>query len=328
MSDRPEIWALTDGRAGNSAQAMALAEALGRAMPVNISEKTVTLKRWAAAIPPGLSWRVGAARRGWPFSGIETGAETLHWPWPDLVIGAGRRVGPLVAALRRLHGVPAVQILNPRMPASAFDALIVPRHDGLTGGSVLQTTGALSRITQASIAQAGVSIEPKLTGLTPPRLAVLVGGPSASAGFTAADQATFLRTLSSLSRHYGLMITTSRRTPPGFAATLADKFAERGFVWTGEGENPYPGLLAHADAALVTADSVNMASEAASTGLPVHVFPISGTAAKIAQFHETLTEHGATRRFTGEIGAWEYTPLAEADRVAADLIRWGLIGQR
>lgn len=325
MSERPEIWALTDGRAGNLAQALALAEALSRAAPVRIVEKTVTLKRWAAMVPPAMAWRAGASRKGWPFSGIETGGDALHWPWPELVIGAGRRVAPLVAAIRRLHGVPAVQILNPRIPASAFDALVVPRHDGLTGGSVLRTTGALSRITRDSIAAAGAELAERMARIRTPRLAVLVGGPTGGSGFTSADQATFLRALGSLSSHHGLMITTSRRTPPGFADALSERFGETGFVWTGEGSNPYPGFLAHADAVLVTADSVNMASEAASTGLPVHVFPISGLAPKIAQFHETLVDYGASRRFTGEIGAWTYAPLAEADRVAADLIRWGVL---
>ncbi len=91
------------------------------------------------------------------------------------------------------------------------------------------------------------------------------------------------------------------------------------------GNNPYPGLLGHADAVLVTEDSVNMASEAATAGLPVHVFPVSGVARKIARFHASLAERGASRRFTGTIGQWSYPPLAEADRIADDLLRRGII---
>ena len=68
-----------------------------------------------------------------------------------------------------------------------------------------------------------------------------------------------------------------------------------------------------------------MASEAASTGKPVHVFPITSVAGKLARFHEALEQRGATRRFTGEIAHWQYPPLAEADRIAADLIRRGVV---
>src|SRR5690606_33209982 len=104
------------------------------------------------------------------------------------------------------------------------------------------------------------------------------------------------------------------------AAVLPDAF-----VWNGAGENPYPGLLGHADAVLVTEDSVSMASEAATTGLPVHIFPLGRVAPKIRRFHESLTARGASRRFTGAIARWSYEPLAEADRIAGDLVRRGVI---
>jgi len=48
-------------------------------------------------------------------------------------------------------------------------------------------------------------------------------------------------------------------------------------------------------------------------------------AAKFAAFHETLAARGASRRFTGSIENWSYEPLAEADRIAGDLMRRGLL---
>ncbi|NIV88419.1 MAG: hypothetical protein GWN35_16725, partial [Actinobacteria bacterium] len=45
----------------------------------------------------------------------------------------------------------------------------------------------------------------------------------------------------------------------------------------GTGANPYPAILGLAAAAIVTGDSVNMASEAATAGLPLHVFRLSRT---------------------------------------------------
>ena len=48
------------------------------------------------------------------------------------------------------------------------------------------------------------------------------------------------------------------------------------YLWDGEGENPYFGLLGLADFLVVTCDSVNMVSEAASTGKPVYVADLPG----------------------------------------------------
>ena len=118
---------------------------------------------------------------------------------------------------------------------------------------------------------------------------------------------------------HGLMVTPSRRTPEGLVVRLRDALGERALVWDRSGENPYPGILGLADAVLVTQDSVNMASEAASTGKPVHIFPLNRVSARLRAFHATLEAHGAARRFEGEIGTWDYPPLAEADRVAAEV---------
>jgi mitochondrial fission protein ELM1 len=79
-------------------------------------------------------------------------------------------------------------------------------------------------------------------------------------------------------------------------------------------------MLGHADAVLVTEDSVNMASEAATLGLPVHIFPITSVARKLRAFHRHLAAHGASRKFDGAIATWTYPPLGEADRVAGEIL--------
>lgn len=319
------LWVLSDGRAGNEAQALGLAAALARRRPAGIVVKRAVLGRLAVMVPPALSWRLGARAGGWPFSGMVEGAEGLAPPWPEAVIGTGRRVAPIAAAMRRLYGLTAVQILAPQMPPSAFDAVIVPEHDALTGANVLRTVGAVNRLTPHAIAEAARPWAEAFGRLPRPRLAVLVGGPSRSASFTRRDQRELALALEMLAGSHGLIVTGSRRTPPTLLERLRGLPAARALVWDGAGENPYPGLLGHADAVLVTEDSVNMASEAATAGLPVHVLPLNGVAPKIARFHESLAERGASRRFDGTIGQWRYPPLAEADRVAGELVRRGVI---
>lgn len=317
------LWVLSDGRAGNETQALGVAEALARRRSAAVAVRRVALASWAAMVPPLLSWRLcGIA--GWPFSGVAEGADRLVPPWPAAVIAAGRRVAPLAAALRRRHAVAAVQILDPQMPARAFDAVIVPQHDALAGANVLRSVGAPNRMTPGAIAEAAARLAARVAALPRPRLAVLVGGPSGSATFTDTDALELAVALETLAQGHGLMVTGSRRTPEGLMARLAASLPGA-FVWDGEGENPYPGILGHADAVLVTEDSVNMASEAATTGLPVHVFPLAGVAPKLRRFHESLSAHGASRRFTGAIASWSYEPLAEADRIAGELVRRGVV---
>ena len=323
------LWVLSDGRAGNEAQALGLAEALARRRPAAVVVKRVRLSRWAELLPAGLSWRLArAGLADWPISGLSEGAESLAPPWPSAVIGAGRRVAPFVAALRRSHDIAAVQILNPQVPARAFDAVVVPQHDepsrALTGANVIRSVGAPNRLTASIVAQGAACWAERLGHLRRPRLAVLIGGPSRSARFTDTEAAELTVALKTLARGHGLMVTGSRRTPEGLMARLGAALPDA-FVWDGAGENPYLGVLGHADAVLVTEDSVNMASEAGTTGLPVHVFPVGGVAPKIARFHESLAARGVSRRFTGAIARWNYEPLAEADRVAGDLMRRGVV---
>lgn len=324
MTKLLRIWTVTDGRAGNLAQADGLARAILRRRPAEIQSREIRLSLMASRIPAWLSWRLGARANGWPFSGISRGRDELSRPWPDLAIGAGRRVAPVVAALGRLYDVRTVQLLDPQMPARAFDAVIVPEHDRLEAGNVLRSTGALNRMTAADVTLAARNWRGRFDHLTKPRLAVLVGGPSRSSGFDMGDGKALVEALTELAPKMTLLITPSRRTPALLVEILRSRLGPRAFVWDGGGDNPYPAILGHAAAVLVTADSVNMASEAATTGLPVHVFPVAGLAPKMTRFHESLARAGISRPFTGEIGDWTYEPLAEADRIAGLLAERGL----
>jgi hypothetical protein len=315
-----KIWVITDGRIGNEAQALGLAEAVARRRPAAITLRRVAPKAWTARLPAQLWHALGAREGGWPFTAYGPRVRRIRPPWPDLVIGAGRRIAPLVAALRTLHGLKVVQILDPRMPLAGFDLVAVPEHDRVTGPNVVATVGSIGRATPDTVALAAEPWRDRLAALARPRLAVLLGGPSASARFGGGAAGRLSEALQALAdQGHGLMVTPSRRTPQGLVARLHDVLGDRALVWDRTGENPYPGILGLADAVLVTQDSVNMASEAASTGKPVHIFPLNRVSAKLRRFHAALEARGATRRFGGEIEAWDYPPLAEADRVAAEV---------
>ncbi|MEM7238418.1 MAG: ELM1/GtrOC1 family putative glycosyltransferase, partial [Pseudomonadota bacterium] len=110
------------------------------------------------------------------------------------------------------------------------------------------------------------------------------------------------------------------RTTPTLVQSLKLALGSSHFIWTGTGENPYPAILGFCDTVLVTADSVNMASEAACTGKPLYIFPLPGVSAKLRRFHTSLEDHGASRPFNGVLDTWTYSRLTEADRAASWLL--------
>lgn len=314
MSDRgtpslAETWVITEGAAGMENQARGLAERLS--LPISI-------KRVRLEAP----WRWFAPRSlGTPFGHATPESSPLSSPWPRLVIGCGRQSIPFVTAIRQASDgrTIAVQCQHPRIDPAKFDLVIPPEHDGLIGQNVFSILGSPNRITPDSLAQARAQFAGLFEGLRMPRVAVLVGGRSKAYPFSSNETGWLASTLQALSRDCGLMATASRRTSDESRKRIADAVGAGGYFWNGEGDNPYQGILAWADAFLVTADSVNLVCEAAATGKPIHIFPLEGGSKKFRKFHDSLAQRGITRPFTGKIEQWSYEPLDETGRAAKQI---------
>jgi uncharacterized protein len=301
-----ETWVVTEGAAGMENQCLGLAERF--TFPVR--PLRVQLKqpwRWLAPHPLGS-----------PFGHVTSTSDKLGAPWPRLLVGCGRQSIPFSIAVRRASAqrTVTVQCQDPRVAAGNFDLVVPAEHDELSGRNVFPTVGSPNRITPARLAEARSRFAPLLQPLRSPRVAVLVGGASRTHGSldtTAAERLGGM--LRQAARDHGLMVSTSRRTSPAAAAIVSTYLAETdAYIWDGGGDNPYLGMLAWADAFVVTADSVNMICEAAGTGKPVHVFPLPGGRRKSHLFQQSLAQRGITRPFWGQIEQWSYTPLDEAGR--------------
>src|SRR5690606_4620982 len=170
--------------------------------------------------------------------------------------------------------VRTIHIQDPKVAAHNFDLVVVPAHDRMRGPNVLVSRGALHHITDALLQAAAERFAARLGPLPRPRIAAMVGGPNRYFDLPADWLARLADELAESARRLGgsLMVSISRRTPPETAAVLRQRIAGLPHdLWLGEGENPYPGYLALADAILVTGDSTSMISEACATGAPVHV---------------------------------------------------------
>ncbi len=233
----PSADILSEPLAGLQTQALGLAEAAG-------------LQPVVHALHPRAPWRWMAART-WP---APLRAVRLPSLGDGVVIGAGGVAARVAAALRR-PGRPAVQVQHPRMDPARFDLIVVNRHDELTGRNVVVTRTALHRVTPARLAQAAATWEPQLVHLPRPLVAVLVGGSNGRYRFDVPVAEALGAELARMMREdrVGLALTPSRRTSPAALAALRAALEPLGaWLWDGHGENPYFGLLALADAIVVT----------------------------------------------------------------------------
>ena len=87
------------------------------------------------------------------------------------------------------------------------------------------------------------------------------------------------------------------------------------------------GLLARAEAIVVTSDSVNMVSEAVATGAPVLLCGIEGTPARHERMYAALAQAGALAPFDGRLTDLRYSPI-DATPVIAQALADAYIARR
>ncbi|ANP47013.1 mitochondrial fission ELM1 family protein [Candidatus Viadribacter manganicus] len=312
------VWIVTDGRAGIEAQALGLAEAIARRAPIAVTTKRIRLRTPWSWLPPGF---IPAAQ-----DALTIESDPISAPWPDIFIGCGRASVPFALGVRAWSNAKTfvVQLQDPRVNPREFDVVIPPLHDELEGQNVLPIVGACNRITSERLENAVSQYKSsQLEELPSPRFAILIGGKSKRQDISPARAREISDSLAAVQRETGgtLLATLSRRTSDAarmqFRTWLAPHCA---VFYENEGANPYPAILGVADHIFVTADSVNMATEAAATGKPVHILAVDGQLGKLTKFHQSLARRGCARPFNGRLETWSYPPLLETDRAAAAVL--------
>ena len=240
-------------------------------------------------------------------------------------------MGPALAVKRAAGGrTAAVHIQHPRVPAGRFDLIAAPAHDRLTGPNVVTTLGAVHRVNEAKLDEARSTFAGRFDHLPRPLIAVLIGGENRAFAMTRERTRRLCGDLLRLVREQGagLAITASRRTGAENEKTLRAALTGPAVdFWDGEGENPYFAMLALADAIVVTGDSVNMISEACSSGKPVYVAPLEikpgkgRAAAKFLRFQDAMEAAGATLPFDGSFDPARRTVRLRETEKAAEAVR-------
>lgn len=269
----PNVWVLTDDRPGNTTQSVGLADELGwRYQPIELRFRpTVYLPN------PILGASIHFLSR--------RSRQLLQPPWPDLVIGAGRRTAPVARWIAdRSRGRTRIVQLGRKgaNPAEHFDLAVSPSHARLCPHPKrLETAGALTRIRRQTLAEAALRWQPLFADQPAPRIAVLVGGESHRCAFGPDEAEKLARQVAAMSEAAGgsVFVTTSRRTGAAAADAMERALPDvahfhRWIPGQSPEENPYLGYLALADVLVVTGESESMLAEAAASGKCVQIYPL------------------------------------------------------
>jgi mitochondrial fission protein ELM1 len=256
------IWVLTGGKSGDDGQARAVAHTLGG----TVEEKSV---RWnCLRLLP--NWLVGAHLMGFD----HRRSSVLRPPWPDLVLGVGRRSVRAALWIRRQSANQAkiIQLGRPRAPLSWFDLVITTPQYQLP----CEPNVVMARLPFASATSSPDDTEhwsKRWAGLARPLTGVLIGGSTYPYRLTQNTLAQIIDQSQAISSSGTLVVVASPRTGAVATNQLARLVWQphEFHPWSGSAPNPYRSLLQVADRFVVTEDSASMLAEAASTGKPVSV---------------------------------------------------------
>lgn len=308
------MWALTDDRAGHNAHTLGLADALGlEYTPIKL--RFNVLSHVPAALQPS------------GFSSLtEESRAALHAPWPSLVIASGKRMIPVMRAIKQ-HSAKTklVQCLWPRQ-IDPFDVVVAPWHDAAIPDHprIVRYHGALHQLKLGMLKHAALSFHALFEPLPRPHIGVLIGGHSKHAKASLANLHHLLDTAELLAGGGSLFLTTSRRTPASFVNAIRERLTcpFHLHAWGSDDPNPYHAMLARCDALIVSGDSVSMIAEACASGKPVLIdtqFASMRTKHRRAAEHLIAAGHAAQLRADISLESLAQTPLNEMPRVAKDV---------
>ena len=240
--------------------------------------------------------------------------------FPTILLTCGRRVAGISIALktrakRAGADMTTIHLQDPRLDPAFFDILIVPHHDRLRGNNVIVTKAALNQISRSYIAASANAIPQPWQAAKSPRVVVMIGGNNRRYKISYEMTTHMAQQLVAFAttNNANLFLVPSRRCPDDVLKHLQTALPQDHCMSTANDQpNPYPGILAMADAVIVTSDSINMASEAASTGKPVLIAYWRPETGRIAKFHQTMRDNNHTEPLTQFWPTKPFVPLNEA----------------
>jgi uncharacterized protein len=259
----PTIWVLKSFRAGDNAQALAIAQRVGG----TVVEKQMTFNK--SAMLPNLI--TGASVRML----TNEARGHLQQPWPDLVIATGRRTASVALWIKEQSSgkTRLVQLGRPRLPLHLFDLVITTPQYGLPPAeNVIQLP--LPFVPERKVPnQDQAQFLAQWNSLPKPWIVAVVGGQKFPLRLGGPQLSAFGYAVNQLAvrMRAGVIVLASPRSPNDATAKVGEQISQPKWIPLPEQPNAYGAALALGDAFCVTSDSVSMVAEMLATGKPVHV---------------------------------------------------------
>ncbi|MFA5393605.1 MAG: ELM1/GtrOC1 family putative glycosyltransferase [Candidatus Ratteibacteria bacterium] len=281
-----KIIVLDDGNRGNLNQALGIAERLPGAEIETITVRPLSfLRRAILFLAANLVGITPLFKIRFLLRHVARVVPAYPSFKPSAIISAGSRLAPINVLLSRRACAVSIQVLYPNfLRVRIFDLLVLPKHDLArypkiaAAQNLMVIKGAPNRIKPAGPSNMSF---PRIVSGNPIQIAVLIGGDDKNYLISEEWAEELSRRLTEISEKLPAQIylTTSRRTNlkvedifRKFLGGKPERFSLV-FYWQ-DFANPVAEFLNNADLIFTTEDSINMVSEAASSGKPTVVLRV------------------------------------------------------
>ena len=295
---------LTQGMHGMISQV----EGLAKALNLDYKHQTIELKTLWNYIPP-------------KFTPITENILSKKFICDaKVIISCGRKSVIPSIALKKKFGkdIFNIHIQDPKVALSNFDLVVCPKHDGLNGENILQTTGAIHYLSTQEIKRNLDYLE--IDRANKKMVAFIIGGPNNYYDFSEKEIDKVFSKIKILfsSDKYKIIVIPSYRTPKEIIEKANNVFGHDHLVVKTVDKKAYLSAFSQADYIVVTCDSTSMISEAAVTGKPIYVANMKAKkeSKRFQAFYSQLKEINIIKDLEDKIETWSYNNLDEVNRIA------------
>ena len=285
---QPRIWLLLGNKKGDNGQVETIAEALEKQLGWHCERKNIQVRQ---------PFLFGKPKVGPTLYHVDTQqSDPLEAPWPDLILTVGRSPANVALWVQQQSGGQARLVLVGK-PSGYMErfALVITSAETLPAPypNVLRINLPLMRINQADIDRGGREWAGRMQALPRPLVGIMVGGPTNPFVYDATVARQLVAEAGRVIAQGGTpWLTTSRRTPDAVTAQLKRQLPPQAqlYDWNdNSADNPYRGLLAHADRFIVTGDSISMMVEVIHLHKPLQILPLpTGPLGALDQLRRSL----------------------------------------
>ena len=295
---------LTEGMHGMISQV----EGLAKALELDFIHEKIELNNFWKLIPP----KVTPVQ---PFAFKNKFNEKF-----DIVISCGRKsvIPSLYFKKKFRKKIVNIHIQDPKVSLNNFDFVVIPEHDGIDGGNVITSKGAIHYLRNEELDE---NINYLKHRINKEKIVTFVmGGPNKYYVYNEKFlNEIFLKIQNNfIKKGFQLILIPSMRTPKKIIDLAKNFFDENQVIILDVDKKAYLSSLKLADHIVVTCDSTSMISEAAMTGKPIYVahMPPVRKNERFKKFFELFKSLKIIKDLENSLDEWNYKKLNETDKIS------------